>query len=331
LNNDFGNRKVLIIGYNQTAKELVTYLEDGSTNTEIIGYCEEEENINELTNYPVVSKLSNVMNFCSTHGNVTEIYSTVSPEQNHYIYQLMREADQNCIRFKIIPDLNYYIKLPVHINYLESIPVLSLRKEPLDNTKNRIKKRIFDVCLSGVTILLVLSWLIPLIGLLIWLEDRGPIFFIQQRSGKNNKNFNCLKFRSMRLNNEANSKQATMNDDRITRIGKILRHTSLDEFPQFLNVFMGDMSIVGPRPHMLKHTDEYSKMINQFMVRQFLKPGITGWAQINGYRGEIKTIDDIRKRVEYDLWYLENWSLWFDTKILFLTIYKIIVGDKNAF
>src|SRR4051794_13558729 len=331
LNNDFGNRKVLIIGYNQTAKELVTYLEDGSTNTEIIGYCEEEENINELTNYPVVSKLSNVMNFCSTHGNVTEIYSTVSPEQNHYIYQLMREADQNCIRFKIIPDLNYYIKLPVHINYLKSIPVLSLRKEPLDNTKNRIKKRIFDVCLSGVTILLVLSWLIPLIGLLIWLEDRGPIFFIQQRSGKNNKNFNCLKFRSMRLNNEANSKQATMNDDRITRIGKILRHTSLDEFPQFLNVFMGDMSIVGPRPHMLKHTDEYSKMINQFMVRQFLKPGITGWAQINGYRGEIKTIDDIRKRVEYDLWYLENWSLWFDTKILFLTIYKIIVGDKNAF
>lgn len=331
MNNDSATRKVLIIGYNQTAKKLVNYLEKGSMNTEIVGYCDEDENIQELTNYPVVSRISNAMKYCSVHGNITEIYSTVSPEQNNCLYQLMREADERCIRFKIIPDLNYYIKLPVHIDYFKNLPVLSVRKEPLEDVVNGIKKRIFDLCVSGVVILFILSWLMPLIGFLIWLEDRGPIFFIQPRSGKNNKHFNCLKFRSMRVNGEANSKQATRNDDRITRIGKILRSTSLDEFPQFLNVFMGDMSIVGPRPHMLKHTDEYSKTIKQFMVRQFVKPGITGWAQINGYRGEIKKIDDIKKRVEYDLWYVENWSLWLDAKILFLTFYKILKGDENAF
>jgi putative colanic acid biosynthesis UDP-glucose lipid carrier transferase len=331
MNNDSATRKVLIIGYNQTAKKLVNYLEEGSINTEIVGYCDEDENIQELTNYPVVSRISNAMKYCSVHGNITEIYSTVSPEQNNCLYQLMREADERCIRFKIIPDLNYYIKLPVHIDYFKNFPVLSVRKEPLEDVVNGIKKRIFDLCVSGVVILFILSWLMPLIGFLIWLEDRGPIFFIQPRSGKNNKHFNCLKFRSMRVNGEANSKQATRNDDRITRIGKILRSTSLDEFPQFLNVFMGDMSIVGPRPHMLKHTDEYSKTIKQFMVRQFVKPGITGWAQINGYRGEIKKIDDIKKRVEYDLWYVENWSLWLDAKILFLTFYKILKGDENAF
>jgi len=331
MNNDSATRKVLIIGYNQTAKKLANYLEEGSMNTEIVGYCDEDENIQELTNYPVVSRISNAMKYCSVHGNITEIYSTVSPEQNNYLYQLMREADERCIRFKIIPDLNYYIKLPVHIDYFKNLPVLSVRKEPLEDVVNGIKKRIFDLCVSGVVILFILSWLMPLIGFLIWLEDRGPIFFIQPRSGKNNKHFNCLKFRSMRVNGEANSKQATRNDDRITRIGKILRSTSLDEFPQFLNVFMGDMSIVGPRPHMLKHTDEYSKTIKQFMVRQFVKPGITGWAQINGYRGEIKKIDDIKKRVEYDLWYVENWSLWLDAKILFLTFYKILKGDENAF
>jgi len=331
LNKNFATRKILIIGYNQTAIKLTSYLENEPMNTEIVGYCEEEENVHELSHYPIVSKLSNVMNFCVNYGGVTEIYSTVSPEQNHYIYRLMQEADQKCIRFKIIPDLNFYIKLPVYINYFKDMPVLSIRKEPLDDITGRIRKRTFDLCISAGIILFVLSWMIPIIGLLIWIEDRGPIFFIQKRSGKNNKNFNCIKFRSMRINSEANLKQAILNDERITRIGKILRRTSLDEFPQFLNVFMGDMSLVGPRPHMLKHTDEYSKMLNQFMIRQFVKPGLTGWAQINGCRGEIKTKEDIEKRVQYDLWYLENWNLWFDTKIVFLTIYQIIKGDENAF
>ena len=135
----------------------------------------------------------------------------------------------------------------------------------------------------------------------------------------------------MKVNNDANLKQASKEDDRITRVGKILRKTSLDEFPQFLNVFLGDMSIIGPRPHMLKHTDDYSNRINQFMVRQFMKPGISGWAQVNGYRGETKRLEDMEKRVEHDLWYMENWSIWLDVRIIFLTIYQIFKGDKNAF
>jgi putative colanic acid biosynthesis UDP-glucose lipid carrier transferase len=328
---DFSTRKILIIGYNQTAKKLANYFEESFTETKIIGYCEDEENVHEVSHYPIVSELSDVMSFCGLHGDINEIYSTVSPEQNHYIYQLMQEADQKCIRFKIIPDLNLHIKQPAHITYSKDIPILSIRNEPLDDITNRIKKRVFDICLSGAILIFILSWMIPIIGLLIWIEDRGPVFFIQKRSGKNNKKFNCTKFRSMHLNTQADLKQATKQDERITRIGKLLRRTSLDEFPQFLNVFVGDMSIVGPRPHMLKHTDEYSKIINRFMIRQFVKPGVTGWAQINGYRGEVKTVKDIENRVEYDLWYSENWNLWFDTKIVFLTICKMIRGDKNAF
>ncbi|HRI24408.1 MAG TPA: sugar transferase, partial [Ferruginibacter sp.] len=149
---------------------------------------------------------------------------------------------------------------------------------------------------------------------------------------KNKQTFWCLKFRSVKAGKkEADLKQATRNDARVTRIGRIIRKTSLDEFPQFLNVFKGEMSLVGPRPHMLKHTTDYSKVVDDYMIRQFLKPGITGWAQINGYRGEITNPEQIKMRVNKDLWYLENWSLWLDIQILFLTIYHVLKGNKNAF
>jgi putative colanic acid biosynthesis UDP-glucose lipid carrier transferase len=167
--------------------------------------------------------------------------------------------------------------------------------------------------------------------LLIWLDNRGPIFFVQQRSGKGGKPFGCIKFRSMKVNRESNTKMATKNDARITRLGRFLRKSSLDEMPQFFNVFMSDMSIVGPRPHMTKHTDDYSKMLNHYMIRHFLKPGITGWAQIHGFRGEIRYMEDINNRVEYDLWYLENWSLWLDTRIIAMTAFNMAKGEKNAY
>ena len=135
----------------------------------------------------------------------------------------------------------------------------------------------------------------------------------------------------MKPNEEANAKQAQRNDERFTRLGKFLRRTNLDEFPQFFNVLKGEMSIVGPRPHMLKHTEDYSKLLRQYMVRQFLKPGITGWAQVNGLRGEIKDDEQLRQRIEHDIWYMENWSLLLDVKIMFLTVFNTIRGDKNAF
>ncbi|HAN66077.1 MAG TPA: undecaprenyl-phosphate glucose phosphotransferase, partial [Chitinophagaceae bacterium] len=202
--------------------------------------------------------------------DVQEIYSTITPEQNEYIYTLMAQAESEFIRFKVVPNLSFFFSKPVIIDYIRDLPILSPRSEPLDDVGNRFKKRLLDVTVSFLVCVFVLSWLIPLLGLLIKLESRGPIFFSQKRTGKNGQEFNCLKFRSMKPNKDSDSRQATKNDMRVTRIGKFIRKTSLDEFPQFINVLKGEMSLVGPRPHMVKHTSDYSKIVDQYMVRHFL-------------------------------------------------------------
>jgi putative colanic acid biosynthesis UDP-glucose lipid carrier transferase len=190
---------------------------------------------------------------------------------------------------------------------------------------------LFDCVFSLFVILFIFSWLFPILAVIIKLESRGPVFFTQIRSGRDNNPFKCYKFRSMRVNKDADHMQATRGDNRITPIGAFLRRTSLDELPQFFNVLIGNMSVVGPRPHMIKHTDQYSQLIDRFMVRHFLKPGITGWAQVKGLRGETKTVDAMLKRVEADVWYLENWSFLLDLKIIFLTMRNSFTGDENAF
>ena len=323
-------RNVLILGYNKLSKKIVHYLETNETDTKIVGFCEEASNINELTHYPIVSEPEDALKAAIAY-NVNEIYSTISPEQDTRIYKIMQQADDECIRFKIIPDLTYFVNQAVSISFLKDIPIISLRKEPLDEYSNRLKKRVIDIVVSTFMIVFILSWMIPIIGLLIFIESKGPIFFVQYRSGKNKIPFRCLKFRSMRINSQADTAQATKDDTRFTKVGKFIRKTSLDEFPQFINVLKGEMSIVGPRPHMLKHTDEYSKLINKYMIRQFLKPGITGWAQVNGFRGETKTVVQMQKRVEHDIWYMENWSLWLDVRIMFLTCINSFKGEVNAF
>jgi putative colanic acid biosynthesis UDP-glucose lipid carrier transferase len=329
-NSDFLTKKVLILGYNDTAKKLATHFEQDGLNTQIIGYIENEENIEELSHYPVLANINDTLRIAK-ELNAQEIFSTITPEQNKYIYDLMYQSEKECIRFRIVPNLSVFITRDVHIEYFGDLPILSLRKEPLDDVGNRIKKRAIDIAVSSCATLFILSWLIPLVGLLVFLESGRPIFFRQLRTGKNKRPFYCWKFRSMKPNSDADIKQATHNDNRITALGKFLRKTSLDEFPQFLNVLRGEMSLVGPRPHMIKHTSDYSKVVDEYMVRQFIKPGITGWAQINGYRGEITNPDQIKMRVNKDLWYLENWTLWLDVRILFLTVYYIIKGDKRAY
>ncbi len=191
-------------------------------------------------------------------------------------------------------------------------------------------KRLFDIIVSLFILIFVLSWLIPIIAVLIKLESKGPVFFKQLRSGLDNKPFWCYKFRSMVVNNESDERQATTNDKRLTKVGLFLRKTSLDEFPQFLNVLKGDMSIVGPRPHMLKHTDYYGNLIDNYMVRLSIKQGVTGWAQVKGYRGETTEVAQMEKRVNYDLWYAKNWSFWLDMKIIFSTVTVIFKCDENA-
>ncbi|HEY4061356.1 MAG TPA: undecaprenyl-phosphate glucose phosphotransferase [Puia sp.] len=323
-------RKIVVIGYNPLSKKLVHYLENEGINSQIIGFCEEEENVHEVSNYPILSNISHTLEECRHYG-ATEIYSTIAPEQNTALYDLILGAEKNCIRFRLVPDLGVFMKKQLYIDYLEDMPVISLRREPLEDLGNRIRRRLFDILVSSLVIIFILSWMVPLIGLLILLDSRGPVFFVQSRSGKNNRSFPCLKFRTMVVNDQSDNRQASRNDRRITRLGRFLRRTSLDEFPQFFNVLRGDMSVVGPRPHMLKHTDDYAQLLDKFMVRQFVKPGITGWAQVNGFRGETKNLTQMEKRIEHDIWYMENWSLWLDVRIIFLTIYNIIFGEENVF
>jgi exopolysaccharide biosynthesis polyprenyl glycosylphosphotransferase len=209
--------------------------------------------------------------------------------------------------------------------------VITLREEPLRDFVNRFLKRMFDLIFSIFVIVFVLSWLYPIIAILIKLSSKGPILFEKLRSGVNNEEFICYKFRSMRISSDSDYKQATHGDSRITKLGSFLRKSSLDEFPQFINVLMGDMSIVGPRPHMLLHTEEYSELISKYMVRQLVKPGITGVAQIRGYRGETKELEDMEGRVRLDVWYIENWSLSLDINIVIQTIWNIFKGDENAY
>jgi putative colanic acid biosynthesis UDP-glucose lipid carrier transferase len=322
--------KVMIIGYNDTARKLENYFEEEGLNMRLVGFVENSENVSELTHHPIFPDITKTIKVAEDL-DVQEIFSTISPEQNHYIYQLMKDAEMKCIRFKVVPDLSVFFTKPVLIDYIRDLPVLSFRSEPLEDIGNRVKKRILDIVVSALVVIFILSWLFPLLGLLIYLESPGPILFKQIRTGKNNKPFYCYKFRSMRINKDADSKQATKNDSRVTRIGRFIRKTSLDEFPQFLNVLKGEMSLVGPRPHMVKHTNDFSKMVDHYMIRQFLKPGITGWAQVNGYRGEIFNDEQIIMRVRNDLWYLENWTIWLDIRILFLTVYNVMKGEKNAY
>jgi putative colanic acid biosynthesis UDP-glucose lipid carrier transferase len=322
--------KVIILGYNDTAKKLAKYFEENGINIKFIGYIEDDINIHESSHYPVFSDISNTMQIVKELG-VQEIFSTIMPKQNKDIFRLMNEAENECIRFKIVPDLSSFITRKVHIDYFGNLPILSPRSVVLDDMNNKIMKRAFDIIISFFVIIFVLSWLIPLLGLLIYLESKGPVFFKQWRMGKNNEPFCCLKFRSMKLNKDSDVKQATRMDPRLTRVGKFIRKTSLDEFPQFINVFKGEMSLVGPRPHPANLNNKYKPTIDELTIRQFMKPGITGWAQINGYRGETKDIEMMAKRVEYDLLYMEGWTFWLDIKIIFLTVYFMIIGDKNAY
>ena len=215
--------------------------------------------------------------------------------------------------------------------YYDYIPVLSLRDIPLDDPINAFLKRTFDIFFSLLVIIGLLSWLTPILAILITLESKGPVFFRQTRNGIDNREFYCYKFRSMAPNKNADSIMATKNDMRITKIGKFIRKTSIDELPQFYNVLFGTMSVVGPRPHMVKHTNEYSFKIDKYMVRHFVKPGITGLAQVRGYRGEIEQESDILNRTKFDIFYIENWSMFLDLKIILQTFLNAIRGEDKAY
>lgn len=266
-----------------------------------------------------------------TEENIDEIYCSIADLSPEQIADIIDFADNNFKTLKFIPDEKQILSSNVKFEFYDYIPVMSLRNILQEEDFNKVIKRIFDLVFSCFIIITVLSWLLPIMAVLIKLESKGPLFFVQKRSGINSKNFNCYKFRSMELNDAADMKLSSKNDVRITKVGKFIRKTSIDELPQFFNVFLGEMSVVGPRPHMISVTDLYATKIDKFMVRHFVKPGITGLAQTKGYRGEVETDTDIINRVKYDIFYIENWSILLDIKIIFITIFHILRGDDKAY
>jgi putative colanic acid biosynthesis UDP-glucose lipid carrier transferase len=317
------NRKVVIIGLNQKTDQLRKFFLDRPE----FGYqLQKIFDINGQGKLDVETCFEYIL-----ENRIDEIYSSVAELDNDNLLKLIEFADNNLKILKFLPDNKEIYSKKLDFAYYGVLPILSLRKIPMDEPFNKFIKRSFDVVLSLLVIVGVLSWLTPILALFIKLESRGPVFFKQKRNGLDYKEFFCYKFRSMTPNPIADLYQVTKGDERITRVGKIIRKTSIDELPQFINVLKGEMSVVGPRPHMVSHTHMYAERIDKFMVRHFIKPGITGLAQVSGYRGEVENDNDIINRVKYDIFYLENWSLFLDLKIVFQTIYNALRGEEKAY
>lgn len=274
--------------------------------------------------------VTELQKFCEAN-QVHEIYYAHSDLSKDLIRQIVHYADNHLIRFKFALNFQGFLSKSADLEFFNSTPVFTYRKEPLESALARLLKRIFDIVFSLLVILLVFPFVFPVVMIIMKVTMPGPIFFAQERSGRDNRIFKCLKFRSMTVNKASDSQQASRGDARITKWGAFMRKTSIDELPQFFNVLVGQMSVVGPRPHMLKHTEEYGAMINRFMVRHLVKPGITGYAQVSGFRGGTEDERLMEERVRHDVYYLENWSLWFDVKLIFLTVWNVVKGEENAY
>ncbi|WP_420603486.1 undecaprenyl-phosphate glucose phosphotransferase [Flagellimonas sp.] len=315
-------RNVVVIGKNKKTDQLISVFQERSE----FGYNFVCQFSPKLLDFDIENCFEFLLN-----NNVDEIYCSVSELKNEELTQIINFADNNLKTLKFIPDNKNIFSKKLKFEYYDYIPVLSLRDIPLHNPINAFLKRSFDVVFSLIIIFGLLSWLIPLLAIIIILESKGPVFFRQSRNGIDNREFYCYKFRSMAPNKDADNYSATKNDMRVTKVGRFIRRTSIDELPQFYNVLFGTMSVVGPRPHMVKHTNEYSASVDKYMVRHFVKPGITGLAQVRGYRGEIETEADIQNRTKFDIFYIENWSLFLDFKIMVQTIMNAFKGEAKAY
>lgn len=321
---------VAIWGFNKTSIELASQIETTAYFSNFLGIINSESEMTYKNKKEFGTILSNAIKNASITG-IQELYVVVQPKYITDLNHFFELADKYCLRLKFVPDFSMLSKGKFNASSYHNFQVLKPRHEPLQKSFNRFVKRAFDIVFSLLVIILVLSWLFPILAFLIKKQSKGPVLFKQLRTGKKNQPFWCYKFRSMCVNTVSDSKQAQKEDDRVTAIGKFIRKTSLDELPQFFNVLLGDMSVVGPRPHMLKHTEDYNDLIHNFMVRHFVKPGITGLAQVSGHRGETKEVIDMKRRVKADIDYVLNWSLIKDIKICFLTIIITLKGDENAF
>jgi Undecaprenyl-phosphate glucose phosphotransferase len=250
--------------------------------------------------------------------------------------QIVNTCSAYTTRVRIIPDYFKFLSKKYSISTFGNLPIISVNEIKLDQIQWRLFKRIMDYGFTIFLFIFLFSWLWPVIAIIIKINSKGPVFFKQTRHGRDNRPFKTYKFRSMRtdcddIDSSGKFQQAKKNDPRITKIGAFLRKTNLDELPQFINVLKGEMSIVGPRPHPVKLNEESREHVTAYMQRHFVKPGISGWAQVNGFRGETSEEGLMQKRIDHDIWYMENWSFFLDTQIILMTVWNMIKGDPKAY
>lgn len=322
---------ITLVGDNKNMIELYREMTQNSTvGFRVNGYFSDSLSRNFPENVPYLGHPKEVVAYLAKH-HTDQLYCSLSSDYSYEIVPIINYCENHLIRFYNVPNIRNYVHRRMYFDMFGNIPILSIRKEPLAQVENRMLKRTFDILFSLLFLCTVFPFIYLIIGAAIKLSSPGPIFFKQKRSGENGKEFWCYKFRSMRVNVDSDKVQATIDDPRKTKIGDFMRRTSIDELPQFINVLLGQMSVVGPRPHMLKHTEEYSRLIDKYMVRHLVKPGITGWAQVTGYRGETRELWQMEGRVERDVWYLEHWTFLLDIYIIYKTVKNAVQGDKEAY
>jgi putative colanic acid biosynthesis UDP-glucose lipid carrier transferase len=319
-------RKVVLVGYGELSKKLTFFFDSHSE----YGYRLMGVFDNEHGGDGVIDRIEHLKDYV-TKNEIDEIYCCLPYLKYGTIKSIVEWGEDNFVKIKVIVDFRAFSFKGIELERYDLMPVLALSSIPLDDRKNQLLKRSFDLVFSIAVIVLVFSWLFPILILAILLDSRGPILFRQKRSGKDNEEFTCYKFRTMKVNHEADTLQATKNDPRVTRVGKLLRKTSLDELPQFFNVLEGTMSVVGPRPHPIKLNEKFLPLVSKYMVRHYAKPGITGLAQVKGFRGETSKIEDMKNRVKLDRFYIDNWSFLLDLKIIVETVTMIFKGSEKAY
>ena len=303
--------------------------------TETIEALEKEEGIDlsEMKSLERKGSIGDMLDAMARHEDLQlgdEVYVCLSRRERDVIKKLSRYCDYKVVRFYYVPVSVESIGLNLKRELLDDIEIYTTYENPLQSVGNRLLKRTFDIVMS-LFFLIPTALMFPFIWLIIKIQSPGPIFFKQARTGIDGKTFYVLKFRSMHVNKDADKLQATKNDPRKYPFGNFMRKSNIDELPQFINILKGDMSFVGPRPHMLAHTEQYSALITKYMVRHFVKPGLTGWAQVTGFRGETKELWQMEGRVKRDIWYMEHWSIWLDIRIIWMTFKTIFIHDKNAY
>ncbi|MEM9831973.1 MAG: undecaprenyl-phosphate glucose phosphotransferase [Bacteroidota bacterium] len=319
-------RKVIIVGGGYLSNQIISHFR---AHPEYGYYVDNTFNTIEDTSLP-----ENFENYL-LQKEIDELYCHFSNMDSDYLKRLVNFGHAHRVKVKLIGNisdslLGNLLETPKP-EWYGSIPVINVTSIPLDNWRNRLVKRVFDITFALLVIVFIFTWLLPVIAIVIKLTSRGPVFFRQKRTGLNGQDFMCWKFRTMRINNDPDTKQATKNDPRVTPIGSFLRKTSLDEVPQFFNVLVGNMSVVGPRPHPIKLNEQYSSQIHKFNHRHSVKPGITGLAQAKGFRGETATFDKMNNRVRLDRLYIEKWLFALDIKIIFLTLWSLARDHENAY